>query len=195
MTDFTVDTTADETYDGGDLAAETADGGGLSLREALALANANADADTVGFDAGLEGQTLVLTNGELAIAQDVSISGDTDDDHKADITISGNDASRILNITGGDVALASLTLTDGAVSGAASAGRGGAIFSNGTTLTIQDSTIRDSSAQQGGGIFSHFFEHDHHQFAGDRQYIGNRRWRHFSVHPWLCDTGQHDALR
>ena len=46
----------DQTYDGGDLAAETADGGGLTLREALGLANNAADADTIDFAAGLSGE-------------------------------------------------------------------------------------------------------------------------------------------
>ena len=44
MSTFTVTTANDEAFDGGDLAAETLDGGGLSLREAIGLANANADA-------------------------------------------------------------------------------------------------------------------------------------------------------
>ena len=40
---YSVTTLDDQEFDGGDLAAELADGGGLSLREALALANARSD--------------------------------------------------------------------------------------------------------------------------------------------------------
>ena len=52
---YTVTTLDDQEYDGGDLADETADGGGLSLREALALTNADPlSADTINFDRGLD---------------------------------------------------------------------------------------------------------------------------------------------
>ncbi len=64
MTDFTVTTLNDADDDltvTGDLADETADGDGLSLREALILANANADADTVNF--GTLSGTVTLTGG------------------------------------------------------------------------------------------------------------------------------------
>ena len=63
MVDYVVTTLDDEAFDGGDLAAETADGN-LSLREALGLANANPDADTIAFDGLLvPAGTLFLTNG------------------------------------------------------------------------------------------------------------------------------------
>jgi hypothetical protein len=123
----------------------------LSLREAVALANAGADADTIIFDASLGGKTVTLTAGELTLTQDVTIDGDVNGDDRADITISGNDTSRVFNITGGttDVDLLSLTLTDG------NAGdyRGGAIaaFSI-STLEIEDTTIRNSTSGIGGGL-------------------------------------------
>src|SRR5262249_29797396 len=56
-----VTTLADEAYGGGDLAAEMADGGGLSLREALALANALGDHNSITFDDSLANGTLTLT--------------------------------------------------------------------------------------------------------------------------------------
>ena len=66
MTTFTVTTAADV----------VANDGELSLREAVAKANATAAADTIEFDAVLEGTTLLLTGGELALSQDVTIDGD-----------------------------------------------------------------------------------------------------------------------
>ena len=57
MTYLTVTTQAD-VVDPGD--------GQLSLREAVAQANASAGADSIKFVVTLEGQTLVLTGGELA---------------------------------------------------------------------------------------------------------------------------------
>ena len=99
-------TTAGDVVDGSD--------GVLSLREAIAQANANADADTIVFDASLSGQTITLTGGALILTQDVTIDGDVNGDDKADITISGNNASRVFLMTGAstDVDLLSLTLTN-----------------------------------------------------------------------------------
>ena len=144
--DLKVNTAADETYDGGSFAEELADGGGLSLREAVALANKSANADGITFDASLAGQTLVLTGGELTLSNDVTIDGDTSGDHKADITISGNNASRIFNMQNGSADFRSLTLTNGS-----SGGYGGAISAyNASTLTISDCTISNSHGKAGG---------------------------------------------
>src|SRR5262249_60319102 len=53
---FLVTTLADEVYDGGTLAQETADGTGLSLREALGLANKDPNStDVILFDPSLIG--------------------------------------------------------------------------------------------------------------------------------------------
>ena len=57
MATFTVTTTAD---------VVNATDGKLSLREAVAQANATAAADTIVFGSAIEGRTLVLTGGELA---------------------------------------------------------------------------------------------------------------------------------
>lgn len=50
----------------------TNDSGPGSLRQALADAN---DGDTINFDPALNGQTILLTTAELAIAKNVTISG------------------------------------------------------------------------------------------------------------------------
>ena len=82
-----VDTAADESD--GDYSA-----GDFSLREAIELANATAGADTIVFAAGLAGSTITLTSGELAIIDDLTITGLGADQ----LTISGDHASRILFI-------------------------------------------------------------------------------------------------
>lgn len=84
-----------------------------SLREALALANLTFEADTITFDAGLSGQTIALTLGELVLSSDVTIDGDIDGDGSADITVSGNDLSRVFNATTGTSTLDALTITNG----------------------------------------------------------------------------------
>jgi hypothetical protein len=129
----------------------------LSLREAVAQANATAAADTIVFAGSLEGQTLVLARGELVLRQDVRIDGDRDNDG-TEVTLSGDDASRVLRITGGgtDVDLRDLTLAEGR---APEGGNGGAVFLGGGSLGLADCTVRDSRcggsySQVGAGIFA-----------------------------------------
>src|SRR4051794_23829946 len=89
--------------------------GQLSLREAVAAANATTALDAIRFASPLEGDApLVLTGGQLTVSDDLRIDGDRDHDGIG-VTIDGNDASRILRITGGgtDVALIGLTLARG----------------------------------------------------------------------------------
>ena len=66
MATLTVNTTADK----------VANDGKLSLREAVAQANATSSADTIRFAAALEGKTLTLTQGELLLSHDTTIDGD-----------------------------------------------------------------------------------------------------------------------
>ncbi len=138
------------------------DSGDGSLRQAIQNANTDSDtgggviaagsgADTIVFAPGLTGQ-ITLTTGELVISSDVTIDGDVDGDDKADITISGNDASRIFNISGPgiDATLSSLMLRDGL-----SSGPGGAILvDNGVALTIEHSSLVNNSATGVGGAVS-----------------------------------------
>ncbi|MEM8576161.1 MAG: hypothetical protein AAGF48_16265, partial [Pseudomonadota bacterium] len=150
MANFVVTTLQDENDSGATVGSPI--GTGLSLREAIALANANPDADTITFDAGLAGQTITLTLGQLALTSDMTIDGDIDGDERADITVSGDDASRVFTITGADTdaTLNSLAIADGF-----STINGGAIYTVGSSsLTINDSTIRDSEAGNGGGIYN-----------------------------------------
>jgi hypothetical protein len=140
MATYTVTTPIDEN-DGG------AGGIGLSLREALALANGDPGADTITFDASLAGQAIVLTNGQLTISADLTIEGDIDGDRRADITVSGNNASRVFHIEDGNAAttvaaeLKSLVIRDGlAVVG------GGIALGVAEQLLLRNSTISDNRA-------------------------------------------------
>jgi hypothetical protein len=139
-------TTADDVVNASD--------GETSLREAITQANANGNANVIKFAAGLAGGTLVLTGGQLSINNDVTIDGDINGDDKADIAISGNNASRIFNIVTAttDVDLLSLTLTNGR------GGEGGAVRANGiSSLDIVDTTIMNSvSTNRGGGLFTNY---------------------------------------
>ena len=130
------------------------DTGAGSLRAAIALANAAADADTIDFTAGLAG-TIVLTSGSLAITQDLIINGDTNGDIAADIAISGNNTSQVITISGAstDATLSSLTVENGYYGG----GGGGINANSVSMLTIENSTIRNNeSVLTGGGIAASF---------------------------------------
>jgi|GEM_PF-717161 len=156
-----VTTLADNPYDGGTLAQELAEGHGLSLRQALGLANQDpTSADLITFDPSLVGGSthgvndgaLLLTNGALTVNGDVTIEGDINGDTKPDITINGQGNSQDFVITGGNVALDGLTITGGynyANGGGVSiqaAGYGSA------EVTISHSAVTNNYAGFGGGI-------------------------------------------
>lgn len=157
-----VTTLSDEGYDGGTLEDELADGGGLSLREAIGLAgNDSATFDRITFNADLSGGTIVLDafNGftpELELFGQVDIDGDIDGDGIADITIDGDGQTRIFHIQNpGDglqttVTLNGLALTDGYASNSF----GGAVLvESGADATIRNSRIFGNFAEdQGGGV-------------------------------------------
>ena len=150
MATFTVTTAADV----------VASDGKLSLREAVAQTITTAEADTIRFAAALEGETLVLTRGQLTIIEDVTITGDRDGDG-TEVALSGGDASRILNIIGSDtdVSLRDLTLTEAR---GPDDSVGGSIFLGGGSLRMTGCTLSDShtynsttfSNVRGGGIYA-----------------------------------------
>jgi predicted outer membrane repeat protein len=118
------------------------DAGMGSLRDAIAITPSGG---TVDFQPGLTG-TITLTTGELAINQDLSISGPGADV----ITVSGNNASRVFDLTGSGVAvtLAGLTIANGR------ADQGGGIQNSGT-LTVSNCTVTGNTAgTDGGGIYN-----------------------------------------
>ncbi len=141
---FTVTSTADTGAEG-------------TLRKEIQDANALDGDDVIVFQAGLSG-TITLTGGEIPIIYDgLEIQGPGADE----ITISGNDASRIFDLyrfqePDEDVIVSGLTLSDGNVTE-----RGGAIRSQvgqvgpsfAAHLTISDAVLTDNrSATEGGAI-------------------------------------------
>jgi cyclophilin family peptidyl-prolyl cis-trans isomerase len=139
-----------------DKLAPTYDPANLSLREAVALANANPGADTISFAASLDGGTINLSLGELAITDSLTIDGPG----ATNLTINANNQSRIFQIDDGsnttniNVEIDGLTLTGGNASGTQENGAGGAIFTF-DSLTVKNSTITgNTGATRGGGIYS-----------------------------------------
>ncbi len=136
------------------IVADLNDGGAGSLRQAIVNANAG---DTITFDNTLSGQTITLTSGQLSITQSLTIDGDLNDDGVPDITISGNNLSRVfkINTTNPDTAtLEGLNITNGNSPG------GGGILASGGTLTVTHSTVSGNSviggsgSTGGGGIYA-----------------------------------------
>jgi Ca2+-binding RTX toxin-like protein len=149
---------------------------GLSLRDALAIANAHASSDIIEFGSEVSG-TIVLEQGALTISSNVTINGNAG----GGITISGNGSSRIFSVVAGTSTIDDLTLRDGVASSGGAilvyrganltvdrstitsnhtvaaqgdSSRGGGI-SNLGTLTVKNSTIENNSAyDHGGGIYN-----------------------------------------
>jgi hypothetical protein len=134
----------------------TADSGAGSLRDAIA---ASAAGDTINFDSSLNGQTITLTSGALAISHTLTISGPG----AGNLTIHGGGTSSVFAIdivppTSTSVTISGLTITGG---NARDAGGGGIDAESVATLTLDgdvitgnQSTIRDNrSSAGGGGVF------------------------------------------
>lgn len=121
---------------------------GCSLRQAVTSTELNPGPDAILVSAG----TYVLTNGQLTVTQELNVSRVG----AGAATISGNDDSRIFDITGGDFVLRFLALTAGLADG----GNGGAVLgAPGTTISVESTTISNSHATgptsvRGGAIYS-----------------------------------------
>jgi hypothetical protein len=119
--------------------------GTTSLRQAVAAANAG---DTIKFEAALSGSTITLAGGEIGISKEIVIVGLG----SSQLTISGNDASRVFNVDFGDSTKKFKLYDLSLVHGKASAGCGGAVFATDSFLYLTNMRISQSSALSGGGI-------------------------------------------
>jgi hypothetical protein len=121
-------------------------GSGISLRDAIIIANTNGDSDdTITFDPLIANQTITLALGDLVITSNMTIDGEDND-----ITVSGANTFRTFIINAGVTAvLDTLTIADG------SGVFGGAIRNLGT-LTVANSTVRDSLATEAGAGIHNF---------------------------------------
>ncbi len=140
------------------------DSGAGSLRAAIASAGSG---DAIQFSSALNGHTIALTSGELAITKNLDIEGLGANQ----LTVSGNNASRVFDVGSGasatiagltigggladhggailDEAGASLKLSHDILANNQATGGlgGGAIFNDrGATLSIHDSTLIDNQA-------------------------------------------------
>jgi predicted outer membrane repeat protein len=126
----------------------TADSGAGSLRAAITAAKAG---DTVNFASGLANKKITLTTGGIDIAKNVTIDGSG----APNLTISGNNSSRIFFVSQTNLAVTvrNLTFADGKAGGTGSVSEGGAIkVRDYSTLTVENSIFRNNSAGRGGAI-------------------------------------------
>jgi hypothetical protein len=146
------------------------DSGAGSLRADIAAAQSG---DTIVFAPSLDGKTITLTSGPLAISKNLTIQGPG----ASLLTISGNHLSPVFHVTGAlpvvpPVVLSGLTISNGVSSlgggilnsgtltvsqctlSGNSAGDGGGIYNTGA-LTVSQSTLNGNSAQLGGGIYTY----------------------------------------
>ncbi len=130
--------------------------GKTSLREAVAAFNADPDdpmgTNTISFDAALgKGPTFTLTLGELAVTGKAGATNtllSLTNSEPTEIVISGNNASRLFNISA-DAGLGVsglFNLTGG------KADKGGAVFSAGN-LSLSNARVTGNQAQAGGGLY------------------------------------------
>ncbi|GIW43121.1 MAG: hypothetical protein KatS3mg077_0403 [Candidatus Binatia bacterium] len=131
----------------------TCDATHCSLREAINAANATTSADdTITFSVS---GTIVLGS-TLPIIASASTAGKlTIDGTGQTITISGNNSVRVMRVdSGANLTLQNLTIANGLKTGDIELNDGGAIFNEGGTVTITNSTLSNNRATEFGGAIS-----------------------------------------
>ncbi|HMF15245.1 MAG TPA: hypothetical protein VKE94_23180, partial [Gemmataceae bacterium] len=97
----------------------------------------------IDFSASLGGSTVTLTSGQLVINHDLTITGLG----AAQLSVSGNNATRVFEIDSGVVAISGLTITGGFNNAAVG---GGGIW-NRSTLTLDSDVVTGNTSTNGGG--------------------------------------------
>jgi hypothetical protein len=124
----------------------TNDSGAGSLRQAIADASSG---ETITFTNTLDGQTIVLTSGQLSVSNNLTIDASA---LPGGIAIDGNGTSRIFEFTSNTTSvITGLTLTNGYASGGNPDGYGGAVLRKNAHLTINDCDLSSNVADRGGG--------------------------------------------
>jgi predicted outer membrane repeat protein len=125
--------------------------GAGSLRDAIASANPG---DSIKFDSRLAGQTIVLASGQIELGVGSNLTLDGSD--AAELTISGNDCSRIFNLKSTAANPTSLTLKNITLQKAYTRDRGAAIHTEHRSILILEKVkfLNNTADRGGGAIFS-----------------------------------------
>lgn len=143
---YTVDRTDDATVS----TCNAATANDCTLRGAIAAANAAATADIINFDTTVfnTAQTITLGGTELSIANNGTLTIDGLGANM--LTISGNNMSRVFNISASaNVSIYGLTVTGANVT---NANGGGIVVNASSTLALTRVVVTDNYGQSGGGI-------------------------------------------
>jgi hypothetical protein len=130
------------------------DSGAGSLRQALEDAQ---DGDTIQFASTLANQTITLTSGqiEIPVGKNLTIDGSA----ASNLTISGNEQSRIFLLNSTSVNPTTLTVKDLILEKGYTAERGGAIATEHQgSVTLENTQFNNNVADQGGGAIFTAFE-------------------------------------
>jgi hypothetical protein len=130
----------------------TNDSGAGSLRQSILDANALSGADTIQFDPTVfaTSRAITLVTGELLVTDDLTITGPG----ASLLTVSGNNASRVIEINAAGRVL-NVTLTGATVSGGViPSGRGGGLYTADENVTLANMVITGNFA--GGSSFGPF---------------------------------------
>jgi len=151
---LTVTTAADDAV-GASLAADLADDGGLSLREALnwAAAGMKIDFDLEAATAGQQGGTITLGSVLTVGTSNLTVDGDLDNNGTPDITLSGGNAVKVMQVNGSVTGL----LLDGlTLSGGRASSSGGGMTNAGSSTTFKNGVISGNTALEsyGGGLYN-----------------------------------------
>jgi hypothetical protein len=113
------------------------DSGAGSLRAAITAAKSG---DTIVFAPALNGQTITLNSGELAIKKSLSIQGPG----AGLLAVSGNDASRVFDLVSQGITVTITGLT--VIHGLSSSAIGGGILNTGATLALANDILSNNRA-------------------------------------------------
>jgi len=131
------------------------DGSSGTLRWAIAQDNSASSPSAIEFELGTTAATITLSQGVLDLTNTRYSVTIYDGPGQGPVTISGNGASQVFQVSQNVTAsISGVTITGGSASGSGSGGpsqgNGGAIYNQGN-LTLTDCTISGSSAQDDGG--------------------------------------------
>jgi hypothetical protein len=141
------------------LVTNVSDSGAGSLRNAVALANANVDPDTINFDPAFFGvpRTINLANlsGQLTVSNPVAINGPGAHLLTVRRDSEASNFYRVFNITRPaysiDVAISGMTITGGALQGPGAAGAGAGVFVGNERVTLTGCVITGNTTAGGSG--------------------------------------------
>lgn len=145
---FTVNNNGDsnDASSGDGVCADSA--GNCTFRAAAQEANALAGDDTINFSFGAP-TTISLTLGEVLLTSNLVVNGGS---NAADLTLSGNNNGRVLNVprSGISITIRGLTIANGSANG-----NGGGMTVASANVTLENCAVRNNlSSASGGGVYS-----------------------------------------